>query len=333
MSNIGNTVNESDIWSLYQPSQKEVDEIQKQLDKKTIDEALTKNTSGGSIFKLSDGLQFITQGMQVLVEDQFTKCFQSPKVEQWNWNAYLFPAWCLGVVIRYCVLFPLRLFCLLLGGSIFFILFFALFVVPMRTATREHFQRYLIQFLCHVFVMSWSGVIKIHGTRPRRHPNQVFVANHTSIIDVVILSQSMCFAIVGQKHPGFMGFMQDKVLSCVGGIWFERKESKDRLAVAKKITEHIKNPNNNPLLIFPEGVCVNNEYCVMFKKGAFELDATIYPVAIKYNKLFVDAFWNSRQQTIWHHLFNLMTSWAVVCDVWYFLFLVFVMASIVIEFS
>lgn len=96
--------------------------------------------------------------------------------------------------------------------------------------------------------------------------------------------------------------MQDKVLSCLGGIWFNRSESKDRIAVAKKylltfkietlvslwnisikfllfnnihfltiffcrITEHIKNPNNNPLLIFPEGVCVNNEYCVMFKKG------------------------------------------------------------------
>lgn len=48
------------------------------------------------------------------------------------------------------------------------------------------------------------------------------------------------------------------------------------------IKEHINNPNNNPLLIFPEGVCVNNEYVIMFKKGAFELGATVYPVAIKY---------------------------------------------------
>lgn len=34
----------------------------------------------------------------------------------------------------------------------------------------------------------------------------------------------------------------------------------------------------------------------MFKKGAFDLGATVYPVAIKYNKIFVDAFWNSRRQ-------------------------------------
>jgi hypothetical protein len=28
---------------------------------------------------------------------------------------------------------------------------------------------------------------------------------------------------------------------------------------------------STPLLIFPEGTCVNNEYCVMFKRGAFDL--------------------------------------------------------------
>jgi hypothetical protein len=44
---------------------------------------------------------------------------------------------------------------------------------------------------------------------------QVFVANHTSIIDVVILSQSMCFAIVGQKHPGFMGPLSLSLLKIV----------------------------------------------------------------------------------------------------------------------
>ena len=31
--------------------------------------------------------------------------------------------------------------------------------------------------------------------------------------------------------------------------------------------------DSTPLLIFPEGTCVNNEYCVMFKRGAFDLGA------------------------------------------------------------
>jgi len=103
----------------------------------------------------------------------------------------------------------------------------------------------------------------------------------------------------------------------MGCLWFNRNESKDRLIVAQKIKEHIQDSSNNPLLIFPEGVCVNNEYCVMFKKGAFEIGAVVYPIAIRYNKTFVDAYWNSRKQSFLRHVFNLMTSWALVCDVWY----------------
>ena len=37
----------------------------------------------------------------------------------------------------------------------------------------------------------------------------------------------------------------------------------------------------------------------------------------RYNKIFVDAFWNSRAQSFPMHLLTLMCSWAVVCDVWY----------------
>ena len=66
--------------------------------------------------------------------------------------------------------------------------------------------------------------------------------------------------------------------------------------------EHVAQPDSTPLLIFPEGTCVNNEYCVMFKRGAFDLDAVVCPVAIKYNKIFVDAFWNSKRQSFTAHL-------------------------------
>ena len=72
--------------------------------------------------------------------------------------------------------------------------------------------------------------------------------------------------------------------------------------------EYISNKDSTPLLIFPEGTCVNNEYCVMFKRGAFDLGATVCPIAIKYNKSFVDAFWNSkRQSTTGHMVCSLLT--------------------------
>ncbi|XLR35604.1 hypothetical protein S83_063504, partial [Arachis hypogaea] len=44
------------------------------------------------------------------VEDSFLRCFKSIQSEPRNWNIYLFPLWCFGVVIRYLVLFPVRNF-------------------------------------------------------------------------------------------------------------------------------------------------------------------------------------------------------------------------------
>jgi glycerol-3-phosphate O-acyltransferase 3/4 len=101
------------------------------------------------------------------------------------------------------------------------------------------------------------------------------------------------------------------------GLWFDRKDSGDRQHIFNSIKEHAQSATKNPLLLFPEGTCVNNEYCVMFKKGAFEIGATVYPIAIKYNRLFADTFYNSRKQSFSRHLLTVLTSWAVVAEVWF----------------
>ena len=48
-----------------------------------------------------------------------------------------------------------------------------------------------------------------------------------------------------------------------------------------RLKEHIEDSNKLPILIFPEGTCINNTSIMMFKKGSFEVGGTIYPVAIK----------------------------------------------------
>lgn len=55
----------------------------------------------------------------------------------------------------------------------------------------------------------------------------------------------------------------------------------------------------------------------MFKRGAFELGTSIVPIAVKYDSKITDAFWNSRTTSFVGHLFHLMTSWALVVDVYY----------------
>ncbi|NXX26468.1 GPAT3 acyltransferase, partial [Nicator chloris] len=100
-------------------------------------------------------------------------------------------------------------------------------------------------------------------------------------------------------------------------VLFERSEMKDRHLVRKKISEHIADKAKLPILIFPEGTCINNTSVMMFKKGSFDVGGTIHPVAIKYDPRFGDAFWNSTKHSLMTYGFNVLTSWAIVCNVWY----------------
>ncbi|KAH3764178.1 glycerol-3-phosphate acyltransferase 9 [Pelomyxa schiedti] len=268
-------------------------------------------------FNLLDIAPMVRNGMEKIVEDEFTNCFQPNKTRPWNWNAYLFPAWVVGILFRYALLIPGRT-CWLIFCTLLYIPAFAFVQLAIKNSeTKMSLQRSLARLYCGAWVSSFTGVVKYHGIKPRKAPNQVFVANHTTLIDICILQQNMSYAIIGQKHTGVVGFFQDYPLACLGCVWFERKYANDRAYLQRRLKEHLAERKNNPLLIFPEGTCVNNEYCIMFKKGAFELGATVCPIAIKYNKLFCDPFWDSRNQSFLRHVFNMMRSWALVCDVWY----------------
>eukprot|EP00753_Platysulcus_tardus_P004971 PLAT12804.1.p2 GENE.PLAT12804.1~~PLAT12804.1.p2 ORF type:complete len:463 (+),score=203.83 PLAT12804.1:24-1412(+) len=273
-------------------------------------------------FDMASLLPMLTEGMGTVVDDEFSHCFESKTPPQWNWNAYLAPVWAVGWLVRHFILFPLRLLCLVCGFLVVVLGFLYSQLVMAPGSKQAAFQRWLIQFLCHAFVMSWSGVVRYHGVRPYQRSDGdarsgIFVANHSSMIDAIVLQQTDCFSMVGQQHRGWVGLLQKRLLSCLHCIWFERGQSKDRREVVRRLNEHLSDREVTPLLVFPEGTCVNNEFVVQFKKGVFEMDCTIYPIAIKYNKLFVDAFWNSRKESFQRHLFRLMTSWALVCDVWY----------------
>ncbi|XP_055917845.1 glycerol-3-phosphate acyltransferase 3 isoform X4 [Eupeodes corollae] len=127
----------------------------------------------------------------------------------------------------------------------------------------------------------------------------------------------VCFIGIGQRHGGFLGLLQRALARASPHIWFERAEVKDRHTVAERLRQHVSDPKNPPILIFPEGTCINNTSVMQFKKGSFEVGGIIYPVAIKYDPRFGDAFWNSSKYSMMQYLYMMMTSWAIVCDVWY----------------
>ncbi|XP_011153593.2 glycerol-3-phosphate acyltransferase 3 isoform X1 [Harpegnathos saltator] len=181
----------------------------------------------------------------------------------------------------------------------------------------KRWLNYKVSIVCFTFLSSaLSSVITYHN--PENRPVRgICVANHTSPIDVLVLMCDNCYSLIGQRHGGFLGILQRALARASPHIWFERSEVKDREAVAKRLKQHVSDLANPPILIFPEGTCINNTSVMQFKKGSFEVDSVIYPVAIKYDPRFGDAFWNSSRYSMLQYLYMMMSSWAIVCDVWY----------------
>jgi len=277
-------------------------------------------------FDLSDVLDYVKTGVAAIIEDEVTQRFVAEDLKSWNlltrtgqhfefinWKLTFF--WFLGCIFRYCVLLPGRLAILVVG-----LLYMAIGMACVGPLKEGEFKRWLNY---HVFTSCFqvlggalSAVIRYHHVENKPKAG-ICVANHTSPIDVLVLACDNAYALIGQRHGGFFGFIQNQLSKASPQIWFERSEARDRNKVFVRLKEHVEDPHKLPILIFPEGTCINNTSVMQFKKGSFEVGGVIYPAAIKYDPKFGDAFWNSSQDSMMAYLLKMMTSWAIVVDVWY----------------
>ncbi|XP_013858239.1 glycerol-3-phosphate acyltransferase 3 [Austrofundulus limnaeus] len=278
-------------------------------------------------FALSDVMYFCKTGMESIVDDQVTQRFSSEELASWNLltrtnqnfqyiSLRLTIIWGLGVFVRYCILFPLRITLAIIGLS--WLVIGTTLVGFLPESRQKNWLSELVHLTCYrICARGLSATIRYHNKENRPQKGGICVANHTTPIDVVILANDGCYALIGQIHGGLLGVLQRSMVRCCPHVWFERSDIKDRHKVASRLRDHVAARTKLPILIFPEGTCVNNTSVMMFKKGSFEIGATIHPVAIKYDPRFGDAFWNSSKFNMVSYLLRMMTSWAIVVNVWY----------------
>ncbi|KAK1351144.1 acyltransferase [Hamiltosporidium tvaerminnensis] len=258
---------------------------------------------------LHDAVDYISMGSRSLKRDEFTRSFEpiSPCDMKPSDVFYIFI-----FIIRYYLLFPIRLTLFILGTLLFIFLFLFALIFKEEGVMESGFL-----FYSKVFVKSFGAKVTHHGNKNRLDYPHVFVANHTSFLDFLVLSShKFCHACVSESHGGLFGFLFKVILFKNGSVLFKRSEKQDREKVLKIMKNHIKR-NKAPLLIFPEGTCVNNKYTVLFQKGAFELGVPVCPVAIKYNRSLMDPYWNRRKHSFTEHLFYLMSRWRLEADVYW----------------
>ncbi|XP_072527990.1 glycerol-3-phosphate acyltransferase 3-like [Salminus brasiliensis] len=281
----------------------------------------------GGEFALSDVFFFSRKGIESIVEDEVTQRFSSEELVSWNLltrtnnnfqyiSLKLTVLWVIGVAVRYGILLPLRVSLATIGLS--WLVISTTMVGFLPNCWLKNWLSELVHIMCYrICARGLSATIHYHNRENKPKKGGICVANHTSPIDVVILANDGGYAMVGQVHGGLMGVVQRAMVRACPHIWFERAEMKDRHLVTQRLRDHVNDKKKLPILIFPEGTCINNTSVMMFKKGSFEIGGTIYPVAIKYDPQFGDAFWNSAKYNMVSYLLRMMTSWAIVCNVWY----------------
>ncbi|KJH43955.1 Acyltransferase [Dictyocaulus viviparus] len=248
---------------------------------------------------VDDSIDFIAAGIEAIIEDQVTSRFRAEQLSSWNLltrtrysfqyiNWKLTALWATGFLFRYLILVPIRVVLFLLGLSTMCGACYIVGHIP-NNKIKRFINRHVMLISMRIFSRSFSSIIRFHDQENRAKKGGICVANHTSPIDVMVLSCDNCYAMIGQKQGGLLG----------------------------KLREHVQDENKLPIIIFPEGTCINNTSVMMFKKGSFEVGGTIYPIAMKYDSRLTDAFWNSSEQSYGEYLWRMITSWAIICDVWY----------------
>ena len=278
-------------------------------------------------FQLDDACTLVHKGIKAIIDDQVTKRFNTEELRSWNlltrtnarnyqfMSVFLGFFWFIGFIMRYFILLPLRIM-FTFSGIVWLIVSMALVgCLPEPFKSKCYWHVSLMSF--RMLSCGITATLEFHNQQYRARKGDICVANHTSPIDVVVLACDNCYALVGQRHGGFLGMLEKALSRATNHVWFDRSEMRDRQLVVKRLKEHVSSKENFPILIFPEGTCINNSAVMMFKKGSFEATDRVCPVAIKYDPRFGDPFWNSSKQGYVQYLLLMMSSWAIKCDVWY----------------
>lgn len=278
-------------------------------------------------FQLDDACTLVHKGITAIIDDQVTKRFNTEELRSWNlltrtnvrnyqfMSVFLAISWFIGFLMRYFILLPIRILCTFLGIGFLICSMAIVGCLPEPVRSKLYWYASLISF--RMLSCGLTATLEFHNQQYRAKKGDICVANHTSPIDVVVLACDNCYALVGQRHGGFLGMLEQALSRATNHVWFDRSEMRDRQFVVKRLNEHVSTKENFPILIFPEGTCINNSAVMMFKKGSFEATDRVCPVAIKYDPRFGDPFWNSSKQGYVQYLILMMSSWAIKCDVWY----------------
>ena len=292
---------------------REVDDLLQGEDEETS--GLGRTQEKDIIRDVFDISSTLNDAASALVDDSFLRCFNSAPDDPWNWNVYLFPLWVVGVVRRHCILFPLRLVALLLGGFSSFGHHILISPGSFPRGAPERAERASVHFLAQA--SSRPGRRSCGTTAPARAPPGPRLGRQPHEHDRL-------HAAVARTRPsppscsctrGGSASSRRDALSGLGCLWFNRRRcgtgpwspsacettwqtpdarsSSSRRGPAS--TTGTASCSSGARSTWAPGLPHRHQVRPRLRRRLLELEATDFS----------------------RHLFKLMRSWALVADVWF----------------
>ncbi|TMS39371.1 hypothetical protein L596_005906 [Steinernema carpocapsae] len=271
-------------------------------------------------------LELTVAGIEAIIQDDLTNVVDSAPTKRWtlltppiHFRNQLFPwiVYCSALVFRIFILAPIRLGLLMV--SMLWVSAVALVSLVRTYSLKERI--YVCISYARLFCASLGLVARYHNPECKPKSPGIAVSNHLSANDIQIIfadvdyNDPIGYTVTGQKHAGFIGWIEKAADRISSTLWVERSQRSDRQAFLQQVIEAAKNQKFDPVLLFPEGYCTNNTSVIQFRKGVFEDGVNIYPVAIRQNPSLGDSFW--QEDSFLTYLWRLFTSWAIVLNIYY----------------
>lgn len=274
---------------------------------------------------ITDGIEAIIEGNSLLV------CDRAP-IPRWNLltvppkeiaTPALYVAYAVALVFRLFVLLPIRVsLCIV---ALQWVTGVALLSLVVKYTKRQRL------YICVVFARltnaSMGLVAKYVDRQNRPKPPGIAVANHLTATDIQVIfadlgvcpvgdnPDSVGYTVTGQIHRGPLGYVGKATSRIATALLLDRSDPEQRKNFQKRVIQAARDPKADPILLFPEGYCINNTAVLRFRKAAFEEGVDFYPIALKQDVRLGDAFW--AEDGFLRYMLRLFTSWATVYEVRY----------------
>jgi len=271
-------------------------------------------------FPYSTNLNLARSGVEAILQDEFCGAFgfapdhQRYELSRKLWHfikddLYLRVVFVLLIIFRIFFLFPIRLALYILS---FILLTICCMVARVVDFTNSQ-KLFIARRYCRLYTAAIGLVAFYYNEEDKPQPPGIIVSNHLSANDIMVIFCDMqhAYSVTGQSHSGIIGFIQSLVSRLCHIMLLERSIAESRVKFLREVLSAAK--QENLILMFPEGYCSNNTKVLQFRKAVF--DSKIYPIAIKQEARFGDAYW--REDWFVTYIFRLLHQFATVYHVHY----------------